>query len=163
MGTFLLCKRFVTGGHCPEAEFMITTEHQNHRFLNVLLLIVTFEAPALYSVLEMVPQQYWARKTNHWILLLLVCRRLLLTDARLFLQTDIFTYTSSRLFYRAEFLMSSKVKSGEQGRRRSWLIWRLKGVWRGKKKKAFPAGEPCQLSRCLLMQCTFLAPRSVHP
>lgn len=50
MGTFLLCKRFVTDGHCPEAEFMIATQHLNHRFLNVLLLIVTFEAPALYSV-----------------------------------------------------------------------------------------------------------------
>lgn len=50
MGTFLLCKRFVTDGHWPEAEFMIATQHLNHRFLNVFLLTVTFEAPALYSV-----------------------------------------------------------------------------------------------------------------
>lgn len=69
------------------------------------------------------------------ILPLLVCRRLLLTDARLFLQIDIFNYTLSRLFFLAE-LMSSQVKWGEQGRR-SWLIWRLKWVWRGKRKKPF--------------------------
>lgn len=79
---------------CPEAEFMI-----KWRFL---MITVTFEAPAPYS------------KRNHWDLLLLARRWLLLTDARLFLQIDIFNYTSSRLFHRAEFLMRLN-EEGEAG------------------------------------------------
>lgn len=141
MGSFLLCKHFVTDGHCPEAEFMITTEHRNHRSSKCSLANCNLWSTCTVQCVGDVPQQYWAKK--NWILLLLfVCRWLLLTDARLFLQIDIFNYTLSHLFHRAEFLMSSKVKMREQGRKK------LTHLWRGKRKSLPPLAS---LASCLVV------------
>lgn len=134
MGTFLLSRAFCDGWTllCRQNLWSLLTEH---RFLNVLLLIVTFESPALYSVCWSLSNTELLE--NFGFHCGFFCRRLLLTDARLFLQIDIFNYTSCHLFYRAEFLMSSEEK-----------LTHLK-AWRSvtkEKKKPFPSANLAALS-----------------
>lgn len=103
MGSFLLCKRFVTGGHgrvlCrPEAEFTIATEHRRRSYVNVPSLIVTFEAPALYGASETVTTATPSEK-NHRILLLLVFGSLTPPDRSKIVSTDKIFLIIHRLVY----------------------------------------------------------------